>query len=108
MECNTIDQGYASTKEILDESGRLVNEEFSMHETVAQYGANTSVDREEEFTSKIDKLVFQIVLYLQQYPNSITEEIQDPLTRGLGFNKSKGKKKELLNPVWIGKDYKSS
>ena len=111
--CTMIDQqiAYASTREILDEFGRLVNEDFSIHKTVAQYGANTSVDREEEFTSKIDKLVFQIVSYLQQHPNSITEEIKDPSTRGLGFDKSKkskGEKKGLLNPVWIGKDYKSS
>jgi len=60
---------------------------------------------EKDFVKQVDELVIQLLLYLHLKPETIEEEKLQPITKGVGFGKTP---KEILNPVWIGRGYKTT
>lgn len=96
---------YSSTFELMiDEEGLPIKGDFDINATVELFGSNSDINTETQFSNAVDKLVLQILLYLQIKPDALTEEPLPPVTKGIGFSRNLPK---YLNPIWIGKGYRA-
>lgn len=98
---------YSSKIEIKpEESAVPVGEEINVY-SLGEKGNDIEITSasEKDFVKQVDNLVTQLLLYWQMKPEAISEEKLPPITKGVGFGHPQ---KQLLNPVWIGRGYKSA
>jgi hypothetical protein len=90
---------YTSCCDILEDGG-IGKSNFQLHDRFK----DGDVTVEQKFTNSVSQLILNTILYLQlsrtetSSADSVTSKI---LTKGSGFAKN-----NVLEPIWIGKDYK--
>ena len=97
---------YSSIINLPEDSDKPVKGDMVFGGNLELWGENTDAVTEQEFTSAVDKLLLQTLLYLQLKPNSISATPPSSHKSGIGF-RAKSDPHLQREPIWIGKDYKS-
>lgn len=83
-----------------DDLGNPKYAKLEITEAVETYTELSPIEEEEAFVNSVEKLCFQLMLYMMARPDSIAVQS--------GFGKTRGTSKNdrLRDPVWLGKNFK--
>lgn len=100
---------YASTTGLKQQSdGGLLWGEWNPSENIGRFGHKANPQEiEQSFLRQMDSIVIQILLYMQTRPNAVEMGAMVGFGGGKSAMQSKKQAAVLLNPTWIGKDYRS-
>jgi hypothetical protein len=101
-----LDDGtqYAVSHKIILENQQLVQGANNMYinEKMRSLNLNIQEEKESDFTIKVTNLLMQTLLYLQAYPENLSQSSSSNVSR----NARKGSnQKQMLSPNLIGKNY---
>ncbi len=94
---------YSSIIE-LPEDGEPITGDLVFGRNLELWGT-PDASAEQQFTRQVDKLLLQILLYLQLKPDSVSTLPPSSHSAGSGF-RGKRDPHQPLEPIWIGKDYR--
>ncbi len=95
---------YSSIMELPEDGDKPVTGEIVFGGNIDSLGKNTDAKTEQQFTTTVDKLLLQTLLYLQLKPDSVSATAPSSHQSGSGF-RGKADPHQRLEPIWIGRDY---
>jgi hypothetical protein len=101
-----LDDGtqYAVAHKIMIENQQLIQgtNDLYINERIKELSLNTQEESESDFTIKITHLLMQTLLYLQAYPENLSQSSSSNVSR----NRRKGSNQnQMLSPNLIGRNY---
>lgn len=85
-----------------DEMGLPVRGNCHLAPNLEASGNNAELVTEQQFSTQVDDLIFQLMLYVMEKPDAINVDRSEV---GFASPTKKYKSNEKLSPLWIGKDY---
>lgn len=95
---------YSNTMELPEQGNSLIKGDFIIHDLFSR----SDLSKEQVFTSKIDSLILQTLLYMQLPKQGEVVRMEQPKTVAQHYKRIGFAPNSALNPILIGANYKQS